>query len=557
MVVLATANTWLRSRTWEQAWRMGLVGSILLTLCSFAVGATRHRGGVMQVLGLSSLTFGHMSGIFAVLLWIALALLVLSWAIAGGFILRRGYQLTRKMWLAWIGPLIFSAPLMSRDIYSYLMQGTLARDGLDAYRVGAAANPGPLLFEVSADWRNTTTPYGPAHLWLGKAITSITGDNITAGLVAFKVLTVVAFAVLVWAVSQLAKQFDVRPSVAVWLGVTNPLVVIHLIGGLHTESMMMALVVVGLLTSLRMRPVAGLLAGSALIAVGVALKATAAIALPFLVWIVVYQIAGPSEDSWWKDSWRRFGTLIWTGLVSVATVVAVMFAITWGSGQTWGWIQAMSGNTKVINPLALPSFIASTLEPFISQIDDDITFNVIVGLVRPWSMVAMMLGLVIVWWLFRHDPQRAILGATVGYAVTCVFNAVTLPWYYVAPLVLVGACVRNRRAIFAIAWLSATMCFMFDGGGNNRLYELWWVLLIGVIQWFVLRATLGFAPGMKPGEADDWVTEAGAQRSGQPDSSRSGHGVKTAPSPARVDAPLAPSGHAAHQPVVPAENHLR
>ena len=172
-------------------------------------------------------------------------------------------------------------------------------------------------------------------------------------------------------------------------------------------------------------------------------------------------------------------------------------------------------------------------------------------------MVAMMLGLVIVWWLFRHDPQRAVLGATVGYAVTCVFNAVTLPWYYVAPLVLVGACVRNRRAIFTIAWLSATMCFMFDGGGNNRLYELWWVLLIGVVQWFVLRATLGFAPGMKPGEADDWVTEAGAQHTGQPDSSRSSHGAKTVPSPARVDAPLAPSGHAAHQPVVPAENHLR
>src|SRR5699024_11680153 len=72
------------------------------------------------------------------------------------------------------------------------MQGALAKEGLDAYRVGAAANPGPMLYEVSADWRNTTTPYGPGHLWLGKGVTTITGDNVTAGIFAFKLLTLVA-----------------------------------------------------------------------------------------------------------------------------------------------------------------------------------------------------------------------------------------------------------------------------------------------------------------------------------------------------------------------------
>ena len=290
--VIARPTAWLRAQSMGSAIRMGLIGSVILTLCSYTVGATRERGGIVQALGLDWLAFGHMAGIFSVVFWVGIALLVLSWAIVGGLVLRRGHALPQRAIAAWIGPMVLAAPLMSRDIYSYLMQGALAKEGLDAYRVGAAANPGPMLYEVSADWRNTTTPYGPGHLWLGKGVTTITGDNVTAGIFAFKLLTLVAFLALIWVVRRLASELGSDPDLAVWLGVANPLVILHLIGGLHTESMMMALVMLGILASLRLRPVPGLLLGSVLIAVGVALKATAAIALPFLVWIAVARIAG-------------------------------------------------------------------------------------------------------------------------------------------------------------------------------------------------------------------------------------------------------------------------
>ncbi|OFO16279.1 alpha 1,6 mannopyranosyltransferase [Corynebacterium sp. HMSC22B11] len=529
--VVARPTAWLRAHSMSSAIRMGLIGSVVLTLCSYTVGATRERGGIMQALGLDWLTFGHMAGIFSVVLWVGIALLVLSWAIVGGLVLRGGRSLPQRAIAAWVGPMVLAAPLMSRDIYSYLMQGALAKEGLDAYRVGAAANPGPMLYEVSADWRNTTTPYGPGHLWLGKGVTTITGDNVTAGIFVFKFLTLVAFVALIWVVRHLAAELGSDPDLAVWLGVANPLVIVHLIGGLHTESMMMALVILGILASLRLRPVAGLLLGSVLIAAGVALKATAAIALPFLIWIAVARIAGPAPRGWFKETAARFVTLLWTGISSVAVVVAVMFAITWASGQTWGWIAEMSGNSKVINPLAAPTMLASTLEPFISRINDDIGFNVLIGIFRPISMVIMLIGLVVVWWLFRHDVRRALLGATLAYAVTCVFNSVVLPWYYVAPLVIVGVCIRDRRAVFIVAWLSAVLCFMFDGGGNNRLYVLWWVIAIGVVMWFALRATLGFAPGMPEEQAEPWPKAA-----------------KSEPSPAPGGEPREPSARAAHQP---------
>ena len=476
----------------------------MLALCSHAVGATRARGGIIQWAGLTSLTFGHLNGILAVVMWLVIGMVAVSWAIAGGFILREGYRLSISMISAWVAPLVIAAPLMSRDVYSYLMQGSLARDGFNAYKVGAAANPGPMLFEVSADWRNTTTPYGPLHLWIGEGITRITGDNVTLGVLGFKLLSIAAFAVMVWSVGQLALHVGIRPSVAVWLGVANPLSILHLIGGMHNEVLMMAFVCTGLLACMKLAPIKGLTAGVVLIALGVSLKATAAIALPFAVWIFVARFAGEGPHSPWRETWRRCVTLLVSGVVSLALSLGVIQLITLLSGQTWGWVKEVSGNTKVVNPLALPSAIASTLEPILSRVDDDITFNSIVNHVRPYSAVLMGIGLVVAWWLYRHNERRAIQGATIAYLVTCIFNTVTLPWYYTAPLALLGLWLTDRRGIFLTAWITFSLCFMFDGGGDNRLYVLWWVIGIAVTAWFVLKPTLGYTPRLAADRTDEW-----------------------------------------------------
>ncbi|MBC2680928.1 alpha-(1-_6)-mannopyranosyltransferase A [Corynebacterium anserum] len=501
-------NRWtykLRRITWQQAYVCGLVGSIIIAITSHMCGATRTRGGIMQALGLTSLTFGHMTGIMVVIMWIGVLLLMLSWIVVGGHILRHGRSLTTKMTTAWIAPLFFAGPIMSRDLYSYLMQGTLARDGINAYEHGAAANPGPLLFEVSADWRNTTTPYGPLHLWIGDLITSVTGDNITAGLFAYKILSIASVVVMMWAVARLARHFGHRASVAVWLGVVNPLSIIHLIGGMHNENIMMALVLVGLYAGVKMGPWRGLVAGATLIAMAVSIKATAFIALPFLGWIAVARIAGRAPGGLFRETFTRVLTLCATGIAMLGITSAVVSLVTMLSGQTWGWIAEVTGNTKVINPLALPSFIASSITPLWSTFDSDITFNVVVNAVRPFSTILMMLGLIVVWWVFRTDELLALKGATLAYLVTCVFNSVTLPWYYTAALALIGVWTFDRRMIFFTAWFCLAMSMMFDGGGNNRLYSLWWVIGVCLLTFWMTRACLGYAPRRPMEKTDEWI----------------------------------------------------
>ncbi|MBF4553821.1 alpha-(1-_6)-mannopyranosyltransferase A [Corynebacterium suicordis] len=503
---MSTFTMRLRALTWRHAIILGLIGSIILALSSHAAGAVRARGGVLHIMNLTSLTFGHFTGIMVVIMWIGVGLLLLSWMVAGGHILRHGHSLDAPMVFAWIAPLMFAGPMMSRDLYSYLMQGTLARDGINPYEHGAAANPGPILFEVSSDWRNTTTPYGPLHLWISELITTITGDNITAGTVVFKIVSVASIAGMIWSVNRLARYVGTRPSVAVWLGVANPLVIIHLIGGMHNENIMMALVLLGLVLSLRLRPLPGFLAGTVLIALAVSLKVTAFIALPFLVWIFVARWAGPGPVALFRESWKRLGTLMLSGIAALAITGGVIQAVTLLSGQTWGWIAEMAGNTKVINPLALPSLLASTLEPTLTRlVDDDLTFNVLVSAIRPFTTALMVLGLAVVWWMYRRDEMQALKGASLAYLVTCIFNSVTLPWYYAAVLALLAVWATDRRIIFIAAWLSATLCFMFDGGGNNRLYNLWWVLLIGAVMWWALRGATGYSPLRKPHQTDSWV----------------------------------------------------
>ncbi|MGJ4167255.1 alpha-(1-_6)-mannopyranosyltransferase A [Corynebacterium macclintockiae] len=536
---LNKARSRLQAISYSRAVWLGLIGSVLLTLTSHCVGAVRSRGGIMQELGLSSFTFGHAAGMLTVVMWLALLAMILSWIVIGRHVFVHGQPLRRSAVAAWIGPLVLAGPLMSRDIYSYLMQGTLARDGFNAYEVGAAANPGPLLFEVSADWRNTTTPYGPLHMGLGRAITSITGDSITSGILAFKLLSIASVLVMAWAVARLASHLGVRPDVAVWLGVFNPLSVLHLVGGMHTENLMMALILLGCLCAVRVQPVAGGLAAAALIGAAAALKATAFIALPFTVWIMVARVAGPlplgeGKRRWLqlRDTWRRFGTLVWTGLASAATCVGVLALITVATNQTWGWVTEVTGNSKVINPLALPSFIASSLEPPLSRFNDDLTFNVLVEAIRPVSSALMLLGLVVAWWLFRHDVRTAFAGMAVAYAVTCVLNTVTLPWYYTAPLALVALANQSPRLIYLTSVFCMWVTFMFDGGGNNRLYALWWVIAIAAVFAWVAHACLDYSPALP------WRTTK-------------------SPSPEPGASPRGQGARAGHPPVAPAENHLQ
>ncbi|MBC3185209.1 alpha-(1-_6)-mannopyranosyltransferase A [Corynebacterium sp. zg-331] len=486
---------------------LGTLGTSLIAVGSFGAGATRNRGGVLHTLGLDFLGYGHGAGLSNAIVWAGILLLIAAWVLLGRQALCSPHRLheVRLSLFAWVFPLFFAAPILSRDVYSYLMQGAMFRDGFDPYSQGAAVNPGPMLLEVSHDWRNTTTPYGPLHLWIGEGVTRLVGDNITAGILLYKLLSLLGFSAIAWAVPRLAQACCAPPAIALWMGVANPVMVLHLVGGMHNESIMVGLVSLGLVCAARHRYVSAI----ALIAVAVSLKATAALALPFVVWMALRRYTSATASLS-----RRVVAFLGIGGAGTALTLGVVAAITWASHSSWGWLAEISGNSKVINPLAAPSLLAGVATDFLLLFDPSLTFNVPLAFLRKASMVILGLGLVAAWWFFRSTAEQAVRGIAVAYCVAFVFNSVTLPWYYASLISLIAVTPIPRRILAWATGASIVVTLAFTGSGNHQLYNPLWMLAAALIAW-----------GLSA-----WLFR-----------------TTTAPSPAPDASPRVPGGHAARR----------
>ena len=466
---------------------LGLSASCILLFASFSGGATRNRGGLLEALNIGFLSYGHGRNLGLALYWVGIFLLAAAWVLAGRTIIRPqltnprpkgGLRDIQRILFAWVTPLVFAGPLASRDVYSYLMQGAMVRDGFDPYTEGAAVNPGPFLLEVSQDWRNTTTPYGPLHLWIGELVTGLVGDNVTAGVAAYKVLSLLGFITIAWSIPRIASKLGADPAVALWLGVANPVIILHLIGGMHNESLMVGLVSIGLLAALNRHFHAALL----LVGTAVAMKATAVIAAPFIVWMMLHYYAHKGSSKW-----RSLFVFVLSGLTALVEIIAAVALITWISGTSWGWLSQVSGNSKVINPLAGPTLATDVIFPAVQIFMPDASYNAILAVLRSIAMVCMLIGLVAVWWLCRKDDRDAVMGTAAAYQVAFVFNAVTLPWYYASIFTLMGT---FRPPLWLIKFASGVALFIgvsFSGDGNHQLYNWFWVIGMIVVAWFAIQ----------------------------------------------------------------------
>ena len=114
---------------------LGFIGSLLVAVTSYLAGVIRFRNSLADDLNLSYLTFGHgyLASNFVFVL--GLSLLIIAWLKLGRMTVidarpsidKRRRAIDRCLFV-WLFPLLFSAPIMSRDSYSYLMQGAMVRE---------------------------------------------------------------------------------------------------------------------------------------------------------------------------------------------------------------------------------------------------------------------------------------------------------------------------------------------------------------------------------------------------------------------------------------------
>ncbi|GAY15636.1 alpha-(1-_6)-mannopyranosyltransferase A [Mycobacterium sp. shizuoka-1] len=458
---------------------LGFLGAVLITLGGLGAGSTRQHDPLLESIHLSWLRFGHGLVVSSVLLWGGVVVMLVAWLWVGR---RVQHDVSDYTMIAttgfWLAPLLLSVPLFSRDTYSYLAQGALLRDGFDPYAVGPVENQNSLLDNVSPIWTTTTAPYGPAFILVARFVTTLVGDHVVAGTMLLRLCMLPGLAMLIWAAPRVARHVGANGAVALWICVLNPLVIIHLMGGVHNEMLMVGLMMAGIaLTFARQHA-----AGAALIAVAVAVKATAVLALPFMVWVWMRHLRQQRKTG----AVTAFAT---ASAASVAIFVAVFAVLSWVAGVGLGWLTALAGSVKIINWLTVPTAVAN-LTNAVGGLFVGVNFYAVLEVTRIAGIVIIAVSLPLLWWRFRHDDREALMGIAWAMLMVVLFVPAALPWYYTWPLAVISALAQSRAAIALIAGFSTWIMVIFKPDGSHGMYSWIHVLLAtacALAAWYSLH----------------------------------------------------------------------
>jgi alpha-1,6-mannosyltransferase len=458
---------------------LGCLGAALITIGGLGAGSTKQHDPLLESLHLSWMRYGHGLVLSSVLLWVGVALMLIAWLWLGRRVLAGDaseYTMVATTGF-WLAPLLLSVPVFSRDTYSYLAQGALLRDGLDPYAVGPIENPNPLLDNVSPIWTITTAPYGPAFIMIARLVTTLVGNHVIAGTMLLRLCMLPGLALLIWATPRLARHLSADVPIALWICVLNPLVIIHLMGGVHNEMLMVGLMTAGIALTFERHHVAGI----TLVAVAVAVKATAGIALPFLVWVWMRHLRE-------RRGYRPLPAFAAAGGASVLIFVAVFAVLSGAAGVGLGWLTALAGSVKIINWLTIPTAAANLIHA-VGGLFFPVNFYAVLQVTRLIGIVVIAVSLPLLWWRYRQNDRAVLTGIGWAMVVVVLFVPGALPWYYSWPLAVVAPLAQSRPAVAAIAAFSTWIMVIFKPDGAHGMYSWIHVLIAttcAMIAWYAL-----------------------------------------------------------------------
>ena len=358
-------------------------------------------------------------------------------------------------------------------------------------RSARSANPNPLLDDVSPIWTITTAPYGPAFILVAKLVTMLVGNNVVAGTMLLRLCMLPGLALLIWAAPRLAHQLGTNGAKALWICVLNPLVLIHLMGGVHNEMLMVGLM-----------------------AAGIALTLQAATSQAIIAAHGRRSRSKPPPGSRCR-SWSGCGCVICANDADTrpalkAFVVAALSSLLilsrcsrccpLAAGVGLGWLTALAGSVKIINWLTVPTAAANLIHALGSRFFA-VNFYTVLRITRLIGIMIIAVSLPVLWWRYRRDDRAALTGIAGSMLIVVLFVPAALPWYYSWPLAVLAPLAQSRRAMAAIAGLSTWVMVIFKPDGSHGMYS--W-LHVGLATAFALLAWYYLYRAPEPqGEAAD------------------------------------------------------
>ena len=399
------------------------------------------------------------AGTQEILFFVAMGALSVAW-LALGRRAKSGVMTPQMLWvigLLWSLPLFLDAPVFSRDVYSYLGQGTILHLGHNPYNqpptVLASLGQRHVLNAIDSFWWHTTAPYGPLFLGIVAGIVSATGSHIVLGAQIIKLLGLVGLVLLAVFVPRLARTQGADPVRATWLAVLNPLVLFALVIPGHNDLLMVGLLVMGVALATEGHPIWGI----AICALAAGIK------LPALAGAAFIAVA-------WARSAPDLRTGLWR-LAQAAGLVVIILAViglATGVGASWLTSTLFSAPGKVALGVTPSSALACTLYSAAGHVcsnqsagfhHDQAIFRVVIGVISLAAVLEMLrrvrvqtlarwLGLallVLAWGGPAAWPWYFIWGIAVVVAAPG-----TLTYVWCAVLILVGAFMDKPGGILAV-----------------------------------------------------------------------------------------------------------
>ena len=442
-------------------------------------------------------------------------MMALAWLMLGRFALgprRMSRSQLDQTLMLWIIPLLIAPPMYSKDVYSYLAQSQIARIGLNPYKVGPAPGLGldhVFTLSVPSLWRETPAPYGPLFLWIGRGISALTGENIVVAVLCHRIVVLIGVGLIVWATPRLARRCGVAEVSALWLGAANPLLLMHLVAGIHNEALMLGLMLTGTEIALRgitssrpllprpldwprsraewsrWAPLALLTAGAVLITMSSQVKLPGLLALGFVAMALAHRLGGTVKAFLAASAYAG----------SVALVV--MAVIGWASGLGFGWLFTLGTANVVRSWMSPPTLLAlGTGQVGILLGLGDHTTSVL-SLTR--AIGVLVIAITVSWLLLAvlRGRLHPVGGLGVALGATVLLFPVVQPWYLLWAIIPLAAWATRPR--FRIATIAVTLIVgIFGPTANGDRFALFQIVDATLASAVIVALLIGLTRNRLP-----------------------------------------------------------
>jgi hypothetical protein len=365
----------------------------------------------------------------------------------------RGFA-PEQLWpvaILWCLPLALGVPLFSRDVYSYLAQGTIAHLGLSPYQHG------PVILEhlghahvagaVDRFWRSATAPYGPLFLGAVSVVAGLTGSHLIGGVLLIRGVELVGLVLLAVFIPRLARATGADPVRALWLTLLSPLILLQLVAAGHNDLLMIGVMVAGVALALENRP----LWAVAVCTLAATIKVPAIAAVVFVAFV-------------WARGGEDWATRLARGAKAALMAFAVAAAVTLLTGFGAGWVSSALFSTPArvhlaITPATALSWTAASL---LHDLGISAGFHSIQSVVRVVAFGASVaVGLALLLRARRETLPKYLGLALVAFALG---GPAAWPWYLCWGLVMLAVWPRAQRSgVVVVASLLATLLVNPDG----------------------------------------------------------------------------------------------